>query len=103
MKEIPGDPLTGAVPITRLLIRPTRPLIRLDTWPLKPDIDSFNLRLLKPGNIAMIRTRRGIKERLIRVIHTSRNGRRFFVGCNRRGMCRPYWVSQIITIEGRVK
>lgn len=105
VREIPGDPLTGSVPVTRLLIRPTRPLVRLETWPLRPDIDPVNLRLLKPGNIAMVRTRRGLKERMIRVIQPSRTrlgkGRRFFVGCDRRGRCHSYWVSQIISIEAR--
>jgi hypothetical protein len=107
MREIPGDPLTGQVPVTRLLIRPTRPLVRLDTWPLKPDIDSVNLRLLQPGNIALVRTRGGLKERMIRVVHASLNwrgkGRRYFIGCSKRGWCRPYWVSQIVTIEGRTR
>ena len=101
MSEIPGDPLTGQMPVTRLVIKPTRPLVRLETWPLKPDIDSINLRLLLPGNIAMVRTRFGLKERMIRVIHSSRKGRRYFVGCNKQGWCRPYWASQIVAIEGR--
>lgn len=101
MREIPGDPLTGQLPATRLVISPLRPAVKLDVWPLKPDIDIVNLRLLKPGNIAMVRTRRGVKERMIRVIHASRNGRRYFVGCNRHGWCRSYWASQIISIEGR--
>ena len=105
MKPIAGDPLTVNLPLTRLVINPTRPLIRLQTWPLKPDLDGANLRLLEPGNIALVRTRRGVKQRLIRVIHPSRTrrgrGRRFFVGCDRHGWCRAYWVSTIISIADR--
>ena len=105
MREIPGDPLTGQLPATRLVISPLRTAVKLDVWPLKPDLDPVNLRLLKPGNVAYVRTRWGIKERMIRTVNVSRHwrgkGRRFFVGMNRRGTCRPYWASQIISIEGR--
>lgn len=100
-----GDPLTSQLPRTQLVIRPQRSRVELDTWPLRPDADHVTLRLLQPGNIALVRTRFGVRERLIRVIHSSMNrrgkGRRFFVGCNRQGWCRPYWISQIISIEAR--
>lgn len=101
MREIPGDPLTGQLPRTQVLISPMRSKVRLDTWPLKPDIDVVNLRLLKPGNIAAIRTRLGVRQRMIRVIRSHRKGRRYFIGCSRKGWCRPYWVAQIISIEAR--
>jgi hypothetical protein len=100
MRPIAGDPLTGQLPRTRLVIATPRSKVQLETWPLKPDVDYVTLRLLQPGNIAAVRTRFGVRQRLIRVIH-HRRGRRFFVGCNRRGWCWPYWVSAIISIEQR--
>lgn len=103
--KIAGDPLTGSLPVTRLDIRPKRSKVELQTWPFKPDLDSVNFRLLHPGNIALVRTRLGLKQRMIRVIQPSWSrrgkGRRFFVGCNKQGWCFPYWVGQIVSIEAR--
>lgn len=105
MREIPGDPLTGSVPVTRLVVMPRRSKVELSTWPLKPDVDAITLRLLKPGNIALVRTWRGPRERMIRVVQPSRTrrgkGRRFFVGCDKHGRCHSYWVSDIVSIEAR--
>lgn len=100
---IEGDPLTGSLPRTQLVVSPRKSKVELQTWPLKPDVDSVTLRLLKPGNIAAVRTRRGVKLLRIRVVHHSNTrrgkGRRFFIGDDRRGHCRAHWVSDIISIE----
>ena len=110
MKRIVGDPLTGALPRTQLIIPqaimgPTRkrrpqPL----QWPLVPDPQAVTLYQMIPGRVAYVRTRFGIRKRRIRVVHVSfergaNRGRHYFVGHDRKGRCRPAWVDQVIRVE----
>jgi hypothetical protein len=110
MRKIQGDPLTGSLPRTQLVIPqaimgPTRkrrpqPL----QWPAVPDPQAITMMQMMPGRIAYVRTRFGIRKRQIRVVHVStergRNrGRHYFVGHTRKGWCYSYWLDQVIRVE----
>ena len=109
-KKIPGDPLTGLLPRTQLVIpqaimgptrtRKARPL----QWPLVSDPQAVTMMQMTPGRVAYVRTRLGIRRWQIRVVHTSREygrnrGRHFFVGQDRHGWCHRAWVDRVVRVE----
>lgn len=105
-REIPGDPLTGSLPVTQMVqqgpARKKRDRPR-DAWPIVPDSTVIGDSQLVVGRVASVRTRRGTVRVLVRVINRSferRNkGRQYLVGQDRRGFCHSYWVSQVIRVE----
>lgn len=111
-KQVPGDPLTGSLPRTRLIVpqevlgpmRTPRPrAVRLE-WPIVPDPMAVTVSQMRAGRVAYVRTRWGIRRRQIRTINRStapgpHRGRHFFTGMTRRGWCRSAWVDQVIRVE----
>lgn len=105
-REIPGDPLTGSLPVTQLVAqgparqRRERPR---DAWPIVPDSIVVGDSELEVGRVASVRTRRGTVRVLVRVVNKSyeraNRGRHYFVGQTRRGWCRSFWVSEVIRVE----
>ena len=74
-----GDPLTGALPRTRLVVPQTiLGPVRRDprpVWPHVPDPHAVTLTQLLPGRIAYVRRRRGIRRYQIRTVTRSREAR----------------------------
>ena len=109
MRKIKGDPLTGSLPATRLVVPqtvfgPTRKKPRPLMWPAVPDPEAVVLGQMIPGHVAYVRTRFGIRKLRIRVVHTSvypsRNyGRAYFVGHDRKGWCRSHWISAVTRVQ----
>lgn len=109
-KQIPGDPLTGQLPRTQLVVpqdvygpvRTRRVPVR-DEWPKTADPMGITIRQMKAGRVAAVRTRRGVRTWVIRTINTSweyRNkGRHFFTGMDRHGRCHAAWVDQVISVD----
>jgi hypothetical protein len=109
-RRIVGDPLTGSLPKTQLVIPsevlgPVRtPRVkRIDAWPLVPDPLAISSEQMRAGRIAVVRTRLGIRRYQIRTLRRSaqrpNRGRHFFVGQTRRGWCRPVWLDRVIRVE----
>jgi hypothetical protein len=107
MKAIPGDPLTGSLPRTHLVIPrpilgPTRPA-RAE-WPAIADPQAVTMTNLTVGRIAYIRTRFGIRKQQIRYVARSlepgkHRGRHYLVAMDRRGLCHAHWVDRVIRTE----
>ena len=109
-RQIPGDPLTGSLPRTQLIVPqavlgPIRaqPSRGRDTWPIVPDSMTVTMEQLRPGRIASYRTRRGVRQMLVRVVSVSHErrsrGRHYVVGVTPRGVCRSVWVDRVISVE----
>jgi hypothetical protein len=110
-KRIPGDPLTGVLPVTRLIVPqalygPVRqPRSKPQTaWPILPDPLAISYDQMVPGRVAYVRTRRGIRRYLIRVVNKSREpgknrGRHYVIGHDRKGWCHKAWADQVVRIE----
>lgn len=109
-RPVPGDPLTGQLPATRLVVTipalgPTRREARArSSWPVIPDPATITERELLPGTVAVIRTRFGIRRWQVRVVRRSmergRNrGRHYVVGQTRKGWCRRGWLERVIRVE----
>ena len=108
MRDIPGDPLTGSIPATRVLIMPRAvqgPTRRrpLDPWPRTADPAAVTYSRMHTGMIAYVRTRRGIRRWQIRTVNRStwrrHRGRHYFTGHDRHGLCHSAWVDQVIRVE----
>ena len=112
MRPIPGDPLTGQLPRTQLIVprdvlgpvkekRTSR--YNRDEWPRTADPQGYTIRQLRPGRVVSVRTRWGIKLWQVRVVNKSyemRNkGRNFIVAMDRKGNCHSAWVDQIISVD----
>ena len=103
-----GDPLTGALPRTRVVIPqavhgPTRHQAR-PVWPHIPDTQAVTLRQLQPGRVAYVRRRYGIRHYQIRTVHRSyqpgRNrGRTYVTGMTRTGRCTTFWADTIVSTQ----
>jgi hypothetical protein len=107
VSSIVGDPLTGALPRTRLVVPqtvygPVRQQAR-PVWPVVPDAYAVTLGQLRPGRIAYVRTRWGIRRYQIRTVNRSREGhnrgRTYVVGHSRRGWCRTFWTDRIASTQ----
>ena len=113
-REIPGDPLTGSLPRTQLVVpqdaygpvrQRRRTIIERDeqSWPRVADPMAVTFRQMVPGRIAFVRTRRGIRRWQIRTVNKSREvhnrGRHFFTGMDRRGFCHSAWVDRVVSVE----
>jgi hypothetical protein len=113
-RPVPGDPLTGSLPRTQLVVpqdiygpvrqRRTKPR---DEWPIRPDSMATTVRQMAPGRVAAVRTRFGVRTWLIRTVNTSREmhnrGRHFFTGMDRRGFCHSAWIDQVISVDSVVR
>jgi hypothetical protein len=108
-RPVPGDPLTGSLPATRLVttipaLGPTRRDRSRTSWPVIPDPQAISERELLPGTVAVIRTRLGIRRWQVRVVRRSKElgrnrGRHYVVGHTRKGWCRRGWLDQVIKVE----
>lgn len=110
MMPIAGEPLTGQLPRTQIVIpqdvlgpvRKQRISIR-DEWPHVADSLGITMKQLQPGRVAAVRTPRGVRTWVVRTVNTSREGRNkgrhFFTGMDRRGWCHTAWVGQVISVE----
>jgi hypothetical protein len=106
-RKVIGDPLTGSLPRTHLVVpqaimgpvRKRRPL----AWPAVPDPSAVTMMQMIPGRVAYVRTRFGIRRLQIRLVAVSRErpnkGRHYFVGHNRKGRCRSYWLDRVMRVE----
>lgn len=112
MRPIPGDPLTGQLPRTQLIVpqdvlgpvKERKVYIRdKDEWPRTADPQGYTIRQLRPGRVVSVRTRWGIRTWQVRVVNKSyemRNkGRNFIVAMDRKGYCHSAWVDQIISVD----
>jgi hypothetical protein len=106
-KPVPGDPLTGTLPVTHLVIPepimgPTRRQ-RRPQWPIVPDPQAVTIRQMRTGSVAYVRTRWGIRAWAIRTVNVSReihnHGRHYFTGMNRHGLCRSAWVDRVVSVQ----
>lgn len=109
-RPIPGDPLTGTLPRTQIIVsqtarapKPRRESALRDSWPVIPDSLALTMDQLQPGRIASVRTRRGVYQvrvRVVNVSHERRNrGRHYIVGVTTRGVCHSIWADHIISVE----
>lgn len=106
MKPIQGDPLTGSLPVTRVVrldldgsVRRSRDKL---SWPLVQEHEYVSE--AEPGLVAYVRTRFGVRQVLVRMICRShargRNrGRRYLVGMTRNGWCAASWLDAVIKVE----
>jgi hypothetical protein len=109
-RRVPGDPLTGSLPRTQLVIdaealgparrRRSQP----PTWPLVPDPMAVTVAQMSTGKVAYVRTRWGIRRWQIRTLNRSneigRNrGRHYFTGMTRKGWCRSAWVDRVVSVQ----
>jgi len=107
-RPVPGDPLTGALPVTKLVVatdvmgptRVRRP--RPPEWPLVPDAEAALV--LQPGRVAFVRHRRGVRRYLIRTVTRStmpgpNRGRTYVTGMSQRGWCHSFWASHIVSTQ----
>ena len=106
-REIIGDPLTGQLPATQVLMpdvlgpvrkRP-RPTPRLDQWPLVPDPEAVNYERLREGSVVAVRTRMGVRLWKVRTFGRSIGGRRFLVGMDRKGWCHTTFLSNVVSVD----
>ena len=97
-RPILGDPLTGSLPVTRLIspVRATIKPARLD-WPLVADPDP--VKAIDLGNIVKVRTRFGVRELRVRLVLRSRGRRRYLIGQTRKGWLRHAWLSNVISVQ----
>jgi hypothetical protein len=90
-QQIPGDPLTGSLPQTKLIPRPEKV-----AWPVVPDRDPIVG--IDLGDIVKIRTWRGVRELRVRlVLRTGRSRRRYLIGQSRKGWLHHAWLSDVIS------
>jgi hypothetical protein len=107
-RPIHGDPLTGTLPATKLVVatdvmgptRVRRP--RPPEWPLVPDAE-VDL-VLRPGRVAYVRHARGVRRYLIRTVMRStqpgpNRGRTFVTGMSQRGWCHSFWANRIVSTQ----
>ena len=112
MSKIVGDPLTGSLPRTKLIVpqdtygpvRQRRPRPKADQWPLVADQLAITYEAMRAGRIAYVRTARGIRRWQIRVVNRSREpgkhrGRSYIVGHDRKGWCHAAWADRVIRVE----
>ena len=112
MPPIPGDPLTGSLPRTQLIVpqdvlgpvRNKRTRYGADEWPRTADPQGYTIRQLRPGRIIAVRTRwGGIKSWKLRMVATSyqrrNNGRHFVVAMDRKGFCHSVWLDEVISVS----
>ena len=109
--EVPGDPLTGQLPRTQLVVpqdvfgpvRTRKPRRDPDEWPRTADPIGVTIRQLRPGRWAAIRTRFGVRTWLVRTINKSyerpNKGRHYITGMDRRGLCHSAWVDRVISVD----
>jgi hypothetical protein len=113
-RRIAGDPLTGSLPRTQLVVpqdifgpvrQPRRTIVDRDkeSWPRVADPMAVTFQQMIPGRVAFVRTRWGIRRWQIRTVNRSREmrnkGRHFFVGMDRRGFCHSAWVESVVSVE----
>jgi hypothetical protein len=91
-RQIVGDPLTGSLPVTRLIAtsRPER-----QSWPIIPDRDP--VAKIDLGDVVKVRTWRGVREYRVRLVLRSRGRRRYLIGQSRRGWLHHAWLSNVIS------
>lgn len=104
MREIIGDPLTGQLPATQVLVsvrRGSRPVYvrQRSQWPVVPDAESVDYGRLRPGAIVAVRTRLGIRTWRVRTFGRGIGGRRYVVGMDRNGWCHSAHLSRIISVD----
>ena len=108
--KIIGDPLTGSLPRTRLIVPqdiygPVRKRHEASAqWPVVPDPMAVTIDSLVPGRVAYVRTRFGIRRYRIRVVTRSyergkNRGRNYLVGHDPKGWCHVVWADQVIRVE----
>lgn len=111
-ERIVGDPLTGTLPRTKLIVPqavlgPTRQSrskeVRL-AWPVIPDPLAISYDQMLPGRVAYVRTRFGIRSYRIRLVSRSyemgkNRGRHYIVGHDRKGWCHAVWADQVVRVE----
>ena len=109
---IHGDPLTGTLPRTQLIVPQTvlGPTRRQPSpvWPHIPDRRAVTLHQLRPGRIAYVRRRYGVRHYQIRTVTRSRQpgpnrGRTYVVGMTRRGLCHTFWADTIVSTQTAAK
>ena len=111
-QPVVGDPLTGSLPRTQLVVpqqvlgptRARRP--REAEWPLVADPQAITIDQLKPGRVAYVRTRRGVRRYLIRTVSRSyergRNrGQTYVTGMSTNGWCRAFWANRIVSTQSQ--
>ena len=109
---IVGDPLTAALPRTRLVVPqtvygPVRAAPR-PVWPHVPDRHAITLRQLQPGRVAYARRRYGIRHYQTRTVHRSyqpgpNRGRTYVTGHTRHGWCHTFWADTIVSTQTAAK
>ena len=111
-RQIKGDPLTGSLPRTQLIvpqevhgpIRTRKPRYKPDEWPRTPDPEAISMDQLEPGRVAYVSYRRGVRKYLIRTATRSREmgpnrGRTYVTGMSRRGWCHSFWADRIVSTQ----
>jgi hypothetical protein len=111
-RQIPGDPLTGQLPRTRLIVpqdplgpvRNKRSRFAPDEWPRTADPIGYTIRQLTPGRIVTVRLRFGgirrWKVRMVSTSHEFRNkGRHYIVAMDSKGWCHTAWVHEVISVS----
>ena len=108
-RRVPGDPLTGSLPKTWLVVSqevmgPSRRRPRPPEWPLVADPMAESIDKLKPGRVAYVRYRRGVRRYLIRTVMRStqmgpNRGRTFVTGMSNRGWCHSFWADRIVSTQ----
>jgi len=104
VRPIPGDPLTGSLPATQVLVplerthgaKPRRRVERA-AWPLVPDPDGLSK--VEAGHIIKVRGRFGVRELKVRVVNRAITGRRYLIGQSRKGWLHHAWLSDVISIR----
>ena len=107
MREIVGDPLTGQLPATRLIVPqdtygPVNSKKKAEQWPRVADPQMYTMNQLMPGRIISVRTMRGVRTWQVRTVCRSferRNkGRHYVTAMDRHGFCHSAWVDRIISV-----
>ena len=108
MREIIGDPLTGQLPQTQILLPdvlgpvrsiPSRRAVRIDQWPIVADQEVVNYERLRPGAVVAVRTRFGVRVWLVRTFGRALGGRRYLVGMDRNGWCHTAFLTNVISVD----
>ena len=112
-RRVPGDPLLSRPPLpelpsTKLLkvvgdLPPRRHANDREVWPRVSDPEPVVIARIRPGYVAWVRTNRGVRQYLVRLVtlsHERRNkGRHFLVGMDRQGWCHAHWLDRVIRVE----
>lgn len=108
---VPGDPLTGQLPRTQLVVpqdvygpvRTRKPRRDPNEWPRTVDPIGITIRQIAPGKLASVRTRFGVRTWKVRTINTSwemkNKGRHFITVMDRKGLCHSFWLEQVISVD----